>query len=303
MRPAALLVASGALLGAGGCENAGQGAVSGGAIGALGGLAIGSLTGSAGEGAAIGAVGGAIVGGVIGDQNRRAEASAGDPVRRVILGVRSQRRASRQRTTSMNDKTMMRRAFASAALVVAAAVPGCKTGPLHGTYARPTTVSPIDASEYSDQHDLDRMALTRFIGAWDFTGWHNPPDGERRETAGIAAGVVEHRNFVLLDIANLTEEGETVELGSGSILFAVEPEVGLVVTTWSEASPAVHRYRGMVQADGSRFAFGGVKVGETGERVDVVAQFETDDRFVMRFYRGSGDSAEIVAEYAFSRAD
>jgi uncharacterized protein YcfJ len=55
-----------------GCESAGQGAVSGGAIGALGGLAIGSLTGSAGAGAAIGAVSGAIGGGVIGDQNKRA---------------------------------------------------------------------------------------------------------------------------------------------------------------------------------------------------------------------------------------
>lgn len=56
-----------------GCENAGQGAVSGGAIGALGGLAIGSLSGNAGKGAAIGAISGAVAGGVIGDQNRRAE--------------------------------------------------------------------------------------------------------------------------------------------------------------------------------------------------------------------------------------
>ena len=57
---------------AGGCETAGQGALSGGAIGAIGGLAIGSLTGSAGTGAAIGAIGGAVAGGVIGDQNQRA---------------------------------------------------------------------------------------------------------------------------------------------------------------------------------------------------------------------------------------
>ncbi len=55
-----------------GCENAGQGAVSGGAIGALGGLAIGSLSGDAGKGAAIGAISGAIAGGIIGDQNNRA---------------------------------------------------------------------------------------------------------------------------------------------------------------------------------------------------------------------------------------
>lgn len=66
-----------ALIGASifGCENAGQGAVSGGAIGALGGLAIGSLTGDAGAGAAIGAISGAVAGGIIGDQNRRASES------------------------------------------------------------------------------------------------------------------------------------------------------------------------------------------------------------------------------------
>ena len=55
----------------GGCENAGQGAVSGAGIGALSGLAIGSLTGSAGKGAAIGAIAGGVGGAVIGDQNRR----------------------------------------------------------------------------------------------------------------------------------------------------------------------------------------------------------------------------------------
>ncbi len=63
------------LLLAAGCETAGQGAVSGGAIGALGGLAIGSMTGSGGKGAAIGAISGAIAGGVIGDQNQRARQS------------------------------------------------------------------------------------------------------------------------------------------------------------------------------------------------------------------------------------
>ena len=67
-----LAASAGAAVLTAGCESAGQGAVSGGAIGALGGLAIGSLTGSAGAGAAIGAVSGAVAGGVIGDQNKRA---------------------------------------------------------------------------------------------------------------------------------------------------------------------------------------------------------------------------------------
>lgn len=58
---------------AGGCNNAGEGALSGAAIGALGGLAIGSLSGNAGAGAAIGAIAGGATGGVIGDQNQRRE--------------------------------------------------------------------------------------------------------------------------------------------------------------------------------------------------------------------------------------
>ena len=64
-------VAAGTFLVAAGCNNAGQGALSGGAMGALGGLAIGSLTGNAGAGAAIGAIAGAATGAVIGDQNER----------------------------------------------------------------------------------------------------------------------------------------------------------------------------------------------------------------------------------------
>ncbi len=71
-RPALACAALAASLSILGCENAGQGAVSGGAIGALGGLAIGSLSGDAGKGAAIGAISGAIAGGIIGDQNNRA---------------------------------------------------------------------------------------------------------------------------------------------------------------------------------------------------------------------------------------
>lgn len=66
-----LIPASASLLLGAGCENAGQGALSGAGIGALSGLAIGSLSGDAGKGAAIGAIAGAVGGAVIGDQNRR----------------------------------------------------------------------------------------------------------------------------------------------------------------------------------------------------------------------------------------
>ncbi len=54
-----------------GCNNAGEGALSGAAIGALGGMGIGSMSGDMGEGAAIGAIIGGIGGMILGDQNAR----------------------------------------------------------------------------------------------------------------------------------------------------------------------------------------------------------------------------------------
>ncbi len=54
-----------------GCNNAGQGAVSGATLGALAGMGIGSLSGNMGKGAAAGAIIGGVGGLIIGDQNNR----------------------------------------------------------------------------------------------------------------------------------------------------------------------------------------------------------------------------------------
>lgn len=67
------VLGSALLLGTTGCNNAGEGALSGAALGALAGLGIGSLSGNAGEGAAIGAIAGGVGGAVLGDQNERNE--------------------------------------------------------------------------------------------------------------------------------------------------------------------------------------------------------------------------------------
>ena len=56
-----------------GCNNAGEGAVSGAALGALIGMGIGSTMGEMGDGAAVGALAGAGLGAILGDQNRRAD--------------------------------------------------------------------------------------------------------------------------------------------------------------------------------------------------------------------------------------
>lgn len=66
------VVAAGAMvLSTSGCNNAGEGALSGGALGALAGMGIGSLFGKMGAGAAGGAIIGAVGGAIIGDQNQR----------------------------------------------------------------------------------------------------------------------------------------------------------------------------------------------------------------------------------------
>ncbi|MCC6285630.1 MAG: hypothetical protein IT439_10095 [Phycisphaerales bacterium] len=65
------LALAGVLAGATGCNNAGQGFLSGASLGALGGMAIGSLSGNMGEGAVAGAVLGGIGGLILGDQNAR----------------------------------------------------------------------------------------------------------------------------------------------------------------------------------------------------------------------------------------
>ncbi len=54
-----------------GCNNAGEGAMSGAALGALAGMGLGSLTGDMGKGAAAGAIIGGVGGAVLGDQNQR----------------------------------------------------------------------------------------------------------------------------------------------------------------------------------------------------------------------------------------
>lgn len=70
---AAAVALAGVALTSTGCNNAGEGALTGAGLGALAGLGIGSLTGSAGGGAAIGAIAGGLGGAVLGDQNERRE--------------------------------------------------------------------------------------------------------------------------------------------------------------------------------------------------------------------------------------
>jgi hypothetical protein len=67
----AIVLGSTAVAPMSGCNNAGQGALTGAGVGALGGMGLGALGGHMGSGAAAGAIIGGIGGAIIGDQNSR----------------------------------------------------------------------------------------------------------------------------------------------------------------------------------------------------------------------------------------
>lgn len=67
----AAVIGAAMVFGASGCNNAGQGALSGAGLGAIAGMGLGSLSGNMGKGAAAGAIIGGVGGAILGDQNRR----------------------------------------------------------------------------------------------------------------------------------------------------------------------------------------------------------------------------------------
>lgn len=87
-----------------GCENAGQGAVSGASVGALSGLAIGSMSGNAGRGAATGAIVGGVGGAVVGDQNRRQNQRAATPPPAPIVVAPARTNAPQAQPLSSADR-------------------------------------------------------------------------------------------------------------------------------------------------------------------------------------------------------
>lgn len=144
-----------------GCNNAGQGALSGAAIGSLGGLAIGSLSGDAGKGAAIGAIAGAIGGAVIGDQNKRKEQEAQQAAPQPVYAPPPQ--------------------------------------PVTVVYSQPAPVV-ISHSQLTDI-DRQRMMLSQLTGSWNVNGWTQHRNGQREFASGTAMGFVEQNYFLNLSIS------------------------------------------------------------------------------------------------------
>lgn len=188
------------------------------------------------------------------------------------------------------------------AIGCAALLVGCNTTPTSGTGVRPPRVRALDTSGLADPVDRDRLALSRFVGAWDFEGWYDPPGESRRTTEGRAAATIEHNHFIMLDTARAVEQADDVEYSVGSMLLSVEPGIGLMATAWSSDTPAIHRLGGSVEAGGSRFVFKEFRTVGGRDRVRAVMRFETDDRWVLEFSRKSSGQDVIAASYTFTRA-
>jgi hypothetical protein len=184
------------------------------------------------------------------------------------------------------------RIFAAGALLGSLALlAGC----CHSTHCAPTT-----RSAHADEQTLDaeRAQLAKFVGAWEYEGWSIPEGESRRAAKGIASGVIEHAHFVLFDTLGEVMQGDDGRAIKGSILFSVEPGVGLMLTSWSDDSTAVHRFDGDIENYGLRFVFTSYQpLWGPGSRVKMVIEFSTRDQWTATFHR----EGAVVAEYTFNR--
>lgn len=230
-----------------GCENAGQGAVSGASVGALSGLAIGSLSGNAGRGAAIGAIGGGVGGAVVGDQNRRSRENA---------------QTARQ--------------------PVPVAPPPPPPPPPQPTQVvvqmqAPTPPPPPPPPPAMSTSDRDRLQLAKFARPWRVSGWETV-DGQRRFVTGNATGQVDSTFFVRLDMV-MTDE-LTNRVNTGNVVFASEPGRGLTMNSRFDSSPTAVAFAGSVTADGNLFTLNEIAPGSGANGRQVVIRFLSPDNFV-----------------------
>lgn len=150
--------------------------------------------------------------------------------------------------------------------------------------------------------DADRAALARFVGLWNFEGW-TLKNGERASASGIAAATIENQHFVLIDVQ--TTAGAMGTRGghrSGSVLLASEPGIGLTMTAWGDASPAISRSTGHVEGNASAFVFEESQTPQGIRRLSVTMTFETNDRWVTAVHDLAAAGRPLVAQYTFTRA-
>ncbi len=194
------------------------------------------------------------------------------------------------------------RALGVALVLAGMTLAGCQSQPPSSASPQSPDLRQLETPPGGTAEDADRAALARFVGAWSFEGWWAGADGERTAVAGRAAGVIESVHFVLLDLQ--TTSGEFAGRAgrkSGSLLFASEPGIGLTLTAWGDASPAMNRLAGTVDGAGSVFTFTEARTPAGRHRLGARMAFESDDRWVGEIRDETAAGQPVVARYVFTR--
>lgn len=182
------------------------------------------------------------------------------------------------------------------------ALAGCQSSPKVADNAVNPSLSRLNVPEGAAPIDADRAALARFVGVWRFEGVLVNANKEQTTVQGSAAGTIEKEHFVLLELAPSSGQlGGRAMRSAGSMLFAAEPGVGLTITAWGDAAPAVSRMTGTTSLKGGVFSFTELRTPTNAARLGLSITFETDDRFVASISDLSKPGRPFLARYTFTR--
>jgi hypothetical protein len=189
------------------------------------------------------------------------------------------------------------------AVAAALCAAGCQTTGTQNEHPSNAALRPIQSPSGTSRADRDRAALARFVGVWTFSGWSVDPNGNRAHSAGLAAAAIEDDYFVLIDIrATAGQLGGRAGRKGGSMLLASEPEIGVTLTAWGDASPSVNRLIGRTEGEGASFVFDEAKTPGDRHRLSLNVTFETDDRWTAEIRDITATGRPLIASYTFNRS-
>ncbi|MGH7242030.1 MAG: hypothetical protein ACREJD_01260 [Phycisphaerales bacterium] len=164
---------------------------------------------------------------------------------------------------------------------------GCQTG-------SPACCA-ADSSYTVARADADRALLGKLVGDWRFEGSWSENGGATNNVTGRAAGVLVNNYFVMMDVQTTSGQlsGRTSR-DEGSILFATEPGMGMTISAWGDASPAITRLIGRAENGGSVLEYRAAN--SAGSAASVVVRFENENRLTIDLTGPKGS-----ATYRFSR--
>lgn len=179
---------------------------------------------------------------------------------------------------------------------------GCQTAPATSDQPVNPALRVITSPAGAAPADVQRAALARFVGTWNFEGWSSGDGTLRNRFDGRAAGTIENEHFVLLDLeATAGRLAGKAGRKSGSLFFASEPGIGLTLSAWGDASPSVSRFVGTALGGASVFRFREVR-SASGSRIALAIKFETDDRWSAELRDLNATGEPVIAYYTFTRS-